>query len=437
MTNINEVILDGNARIYSRENTKNLFLYIPVKNGTPKRFSLGTDIISEAKKIALDKYLAYKEGTLKVKSHKRQQDERKFIEYAYKAREFYLAQGSKLNAGIIDNHLVPFFGDMFFEEITDDTISVYDRFLAEKLGNPPSKSLVNTHNVILRKIFKYAVAARVAVERDLPLLTVKNRGLEGTRRPTFTEEQMQMIVTHLPGYYVGGKDYAARFKRKLLVYYVAVLKETGMRPGKEIDSLRWKHIIFDWYNERDGGTYTRINMPHRKTAKKDKNSIVAHVIAPQSLKKTLMDLQNETRRCDPEDLLFCHHDGAPARYFGKIFAKYLRSIGITHDIIGRNYCLYSIRHYYATMLDDSGIVPRQFIAKQMGTSVEMLDDFYAHVDIDKHAGTISAIVTGSTPEEIADVVRQNRENKEKELIERGSANITAELLKNLHKKSEP
>jgi integrase len=77
----------------------------------------------------------------------------------------------------------------------------------------------------------------------------------------------------------------------------------------------------------------------------------------------------------PSETIFCRRDGSPIQSFKKSFEQTLKSAGILYGSDGKRRTPYSLRHTYATIRLSEGVSVFQ-LAANMGTSVEMLDDFY-------------------------------------------------------------
>ena len=76
-------------------------------------------------------------------------------------------------------------------------------------------------------------------------------------------------------------------------------------------------------------------------------------------------------------MVFCHKDGSEIGSFKKSFAALLKSAKVERDTHGQVRTLYSLRHTYATFRLQNGV--HQFtLAKNMGTSVAMLEQYYGH-----------------------------------------------------------
>ena len=74
------------------------------------------------------------------------------------------------------------------------------------------------------------------------------------------------------------------------------------------------------------------------------------------------------------------------------FKAYLRSIDLSHSSFGQPYTLYSLRHFYATRMLQKG-VPVYTIAKNMGTSVHIIEQYYGRSAVPSTmAATLGGVV---------------------------------------------
>ena len=83
----------------------------------------------------------------------------------------------------------------------------------------------------------------------------------------------------------------------------------------------------------------------------------------------------ETTVINPDERVFCHKNGAAIGSFKKGFQQALESAGVLYGSDGKKRVPYSLRHTYATMRISEGVSIYQ-LAANMGTSVEMIENFY-------------------------------------------------------------
>jgi integrase len=76
-----------------------------------------------------------------------------------------------------------------------------------------------------------------------------------------------------------------------------------------------------------------------------------------------------------QEHVFCHPSGAPVGSFKGGFQMVPKEAGVLFASEGKKRVPYSLRHTYATMRLAEGVSVFQ-LAANMGTSVEMLEDFY-------------------------------------------------------------
>jgi len=89
-----------------------------------------------------------------------------------------------------------------------------------------------------------------------------------------------------------------------------------------------------------------------------------------------------------DDLIFCHRDGTPIHSFKKGFLTLIREAGVEFDREGERRTIYSLRHAYATFRLHEG-VNHFVLARNMGTSVKMLEQFYGRMSTRAMAGELT------------------------------------------------
>ena len=164
--------------------------------------------------------------------------------------------------------------------------------------------------------------------------------------------------------------------RLLLRDYVELLLFTGMRHGTEAMRVQWRH--FEWH--RDGERkYLRLWVSGKTgerwlIAKHDAVTVLERLAArdPQCSGLTLDDIF-AAKIPKP---IFSFSDGTQPYHFNKAFERLLKSADLLVDSSGQTRTLYSLRHTYATLELAAG-TDLHTLARQMGTSVVMLERFYS------------------------------------------------------------
>jgi integrase len=193
---------------------------------------------------------------------------------------------------------------------------------------------------------------------------------ENSRRPHFDSSDWKKLTRHLREF-VKVKNRATLRDRKMLVNYVLILANTGIRVG-EARSLKWRDI-----RRIENGTSPNIVLT--VTGKTGMREVVASKAEVKDYFRAIADLRRDElgKKPEPDSLVFCHKDGSGVRTFKKSFAALTKGAKVEKDGFGQTRTVYSLRHTYATFRLHEG-VNHYALARNMGTSVAMLERFYGH-----------------------------------------------------------
>ena len=262
----------------------------------------------------------------------------------------------------------------------DDKIFEFEQHRKRAMGRDPAKSTINSHNCVFRAIFETAVRKKYTLSSGVPRFTVKNKGAKPKPRASFTTKEIQELEGKLFVWRQGHVRATSRYQARTLYYYVKLLVACGIRTGKEIDSIQWKHVNEDYFNEANGLHYIRIDLPHRKTERPWSDD---HVLVSQDLTETCFEgLRDHTRRTDPDDYLFCDIDAGKPKSCSGRFRAFLEEAGYRYlnDDSNKGRALYSLRHYYATQRITKEKVSREVLSKHMATGIAMLEKYYVDAE---------------------------------------------------------
>jgi integrase len=176
-------------------------------------------------------------------------------------------------------------------------------------------------------------------------------------------------VRFFPGYVNRAQDKRRRRERFYLVLYILILGNTGIRIG-EARKLKWRDVS----NTRTLTNEVRAILSVRgKTGHRE-------VVCNKGVESCLDELRSFRSQAlghDPpeQEYVFCHASGASVGSFKGGFQRALKEAGMLFASDGKKRVPYSLRHTYATMRLAEGVSIFQ-LAANMGTSVEMLEDFY-------------------------------------------------------------
>jgi integrase len=166
--------------------------------------------------------------------------------------------------------------------------------------------------------------------------------------------------------------------RLLLRDYVELLLFTGIRHGTEAMRVQWQH--FEWHRA-EGKQYLRLWV----SGKTGERWLIAKheaVSVLERLRERDAGLRAQTLdavfAAKIPRLVFVFSDGTQPYHFNAAFTRLLKSAGLLVDRDGATRTLYSLRHTYATQELAVG-TDIHTLARQMGTSVLMLERYYSKV----------------------------------------------------------
>lgn len=314
---------------------------------------------------------------------------------------------------IIEMYLVPFFGKYKVDSIDYKLIEQFSEWRTKRMGAAPKHSTLLNHNAALNRIFDEAELRNYLAPINRPKLIAK--GKKSERRPAFDLQETRALRSNFNEWIMRARADSIAV-RELLKDYVLTLLDTGARPGEELLSLTWSQVSETLYPEitktgvmyDDGeGTIEEIetvnanrtiflNIQKSKTGKRIAigrlpTSRALKAIANRNYGLTL----DEIIKSGCTDTIFTYRefinekelnkDKQPKLIkptsFAKLFETYLKDHNLLVDLItGKKRVLYSLRHTYATLALTYDKTAIHTLAKQMGTSVGMIEKHYSHLD---------------------------------------------------------
>lgn len=265
---------------------------------------------------------------------------------------------------VVTKYIDPIAGKWGIRSVTNEKLDEYFSGCEQIIGRQQAKGTVNTHNIVWRQIFRIAQDRRWMSADDVPRLTIKDKGRKGTRRPALTLDEYKQFRRFLRTYHNSADRFSSKYRRQLLREYCIFLFATGMRPGREVLGLQWKHI-----NYQDGAAPATIINPQGKTSDRP-------IVPLNTVKPSLRRLKALTKHTEPDDYVFATPDGEAAKGMSHLVSRAFTDAGLKYDSLGRARTAYSFRHTYATLLR----VYRDFsfdeLAENLGNSVEMMQRHY-------------------------------------------------------------
>jgi integrase len=277
----------------------------------------------------------------------------------------------------MNNYLIPFFGKMNLTNITPQKVAEYEAWRNLKMKRIPISSTLANHSSAYNRIIDLAIQQGwVSDKIGIPRLSRK--GKKGSARPAFTQDELTKLLDYMPKWCLMAERKNHIEMRQLLRDYVELLLTTGMRSGRESMNMKWKHI--EWYS--DGKTdvrYLRIWV----SGKTGGRWLIAKHRAAEALTRLAQRQRvganlDEAIEAKSDSYVLSLSTGQRPTSMHTSFELLLKDSAMRVDpITGKNRSLYSLRHCYATLALMDGQMDMHTVAKQMGTSVGMLEQHYS------------------------------------------------------------
>ncbi|MBM3547609.1 MAG: hypothetical protein FJX54_11700 [Alphaproteobacteria bacterium] len=301
-----------------------------------------------------------------------------------------------INSGIIANYLLPWWGPKSLNEVQESDTSAWKAWREEQTtpipvmmnrrgkvatyvrnrSKPKPPTLVRERAVLLMA-FAYGVQAgwikRAERPRLAPLWWPVSVRTESDRRPAFTKHQKNKVLSYL-------RERRSTWHEKLFGLFVRVMFASGLRPGEAL-ALRWS----DLRDVRTTKVATLMVVVRGVTSGAKKTGSRKVIALPEVMGavKELRKLHTSMKwPMERDDLLFVSKAKAPIATFHDDFRAMISALDLRPDIGEIGFTLYSCRHTYATLLLDAGLEALH-IARNMGTSVRMIDKHYGQSDFEK------------------------------------------------------
>ena len=307
---------------------------------------------------------------------------------------------------VINEYLIPILGRRY---ITSIDITALDELAAErivKMNKQPTRSTLLTHNAALSRVFDEAQMRGFLTDANRPKL--ESEGKESQRRPAFTLDEVKAMIGSFDAWIERSRTDISRESRIIMRDYVLMLLDTGARPGIELLDLTWNKItehkvapvikelskkpdeFGDVPTEHDlrrsvtmtvsGKTGTRDIVGMGRTVE-----VLRSIAARQypDVVQPLLTPLKDIAKSNNKNFVFRRMDGtSPVTSFQKMFENFLSDHSLLIDPrTNQHRVFYSLRHTYATFALTHDQVPIHTLAKQMGTSVLMIERHYSHLKV--------------------------------------------------------
>lgn len=379
---------DGRVILYKREGLKNpkWQTRIRVPNATGyKIVTTKTADVNEARVFATNLYeKLYFDvkagGTLSSKTFKQTFDE---WEKSLKTQG-HTRQGGSWDDTIerVRSYALGYFGQKRMSDLkTMDFADYWNWRKTNYSRKAPTNGTLKRERTCLIPLLKFAKKRGYLTE----IPEIEAPQFKGQRRSTFTDAEWKTLYTKARAWVREAEKLATWRDRFIAHQYFLVLANTGMRVG-EIRNLRWSDLRMMTIDD----SKQMVAWVQGKTGARE---VVFQPGADAFIRRIYdMRLDEVEGEPDKDSYVFCHPDGSAIQSFKKSFQSLMKFAEIPIVRNGMSRTIYSLRHFYATKRLESETSPF-LLAKQMGTSVEMLEKFYGQTSV--NATTARSVSKGS------------------------------------------
>jgi integrase len=304
---------------------------------------------------------------------------------------------------IIKERFIPSLGQRLITNIDYDALQQYYDDRETKYGAALSNSNRKTQNAAFNRVFDEAIVRGYLTESNRPKLDGKTK--DSVRRPAFELHEIRALLKNLGPYIESARTKDARERREILRDYVEMLIDTGARPGIELLDMKWKQIRFmmnpiSTVTEQldEEGEVIEVHSLNRSCemtvkGKTGQRQIIGRLpsirvleriaLRNYGVKSSIKDPLAELIKPTNDDYIFRTKEGRDlSDVLNHMFDTFLADHGLLIDPkTNQKRVFYSLRHTYATLSLTHDQVPIHTLAKQMGTSVLMIEKHYSHLQV--------------------------------------------------------
>ena len=276
---------------------------------------------------------------------------------------------------VIQKYLLPFFGKKMIAELTASDIREFEEWRISVMGKIPKASTEQNHSSAYNRIMNFAKNMGY-IPNDKPIPPLKVEGPKGQPRPAFTQQEIDYLLEYMKTW-EEADDVFYPENRRLCRCYVEFLIYTGIRHGTEALPVRWKHLQWHYIKDKK---YLKVWVsgktgPRFLIAKHAFIESLDRLYKWQGVKYQTLD---EVINARLDRLVFMTPDGYQPKTFRTLFVSLMKGSNLLKNEAGETRTLYSLRHTYATFALSEGL-DIHTLARQMGTSITMLEKHYSKI----------------------------------------------------------
>lgn len=308
---------------------------------------------------------------------------------------------------LIERYFIPFFDKKPIDAITDADVTRYAEWRksywttgpgkdqthleyvragkrikrpATELRRVPSLSSQRGEAVVLRQLFRQAAKWGYINQSQIP--NVDTPRVPPSPRPSFSAKEIESLRKLAEKRMLDNDiNREIRRDRTVLYAYITIASNTGMRPT-ELKNLNWGDVLY--YREHLGKPIGKRDIRIQARGKNKFREFVPHhgAIPAFDMLWALWKSANDDKEPTDEDPVFAAPDRRRLTSLNKSLNALLEAANLKTDHRGRARDSYSFRHFYISQQLRSG-VDVFVLAKNTGTSSDMIDKFYGQVTVEK------------------------------------------------------
>ena len=315
------------------------------------------------------------------------------------AEEFSKFQKERSDAGEITFHrwrvmhshiktqLNPYVGPVQITQLGQDRWKSFPAWRQKngkgRSGGRVSDGTIRDEMATFRSIMNFAAGKKYI--RDSQVFDGK-LPLGKTHREEFTPPEYRKLHSFARSWIKQARNDLGTWYRTVAYNFILIMTNTGMRPS-EARNLRWRDV--GTQTDRQGRSFVRLDVRGKGKFRT--------LVAPSSVSTYLDRIREISKSTGQDDFVFATDQGKIARtLYYSLVERLLIESGLQISSSGSRRSTYCFRHTYATFRLTEG-VDVYFLAKQMGTSVKMIEDHYGHVTPVKNADRILQGLPGWEP----------------------------------------
>ncbi|WP_193560431.1 tyrosine-type recombinase/integrase [Dankookia rubra] len=255
------------------------------------------------------------------------------------------------------------------------------RPITARMRKPPSPSALRSEFVVLRLLFRFAAQQGYIKTAQVPEIHLTR--VPANARPSFEAHEFtrleQVSLERLTDAKIN--DHVRR-DRAVLHAYCMIAALSGCRPT-ELKNLNWSDVL--GYRECRSMPIDERDVRLRVRGK-GKNRVFVPMLAAVSWFDILWNfwLKAAGREPGDDDPVFATPTGKRLGSVKKSLSELLRAAGLLTDHRGARRTAYSFRHFYISQQLIAG-VDVFLLAKNAGTSSDMIERFYGQVKLERMA----------------------------------------------------